>query len=421
MSEKPSLLWLSHMIPYPPKAGLLSRSFNLLKELAKDADIDLLALHQPRLMAPMFDSMERGIAEAESTLNAFCRSFQWVSISGETYPLAKERTYLTSVLKQKPYAVEWFRSSQFQNLVKKAISATKYDYVFFDTIGLMQYAGEINDGPLKVLTHHNIESHLLRRRADQTTSRLEKLVYGLDANKLEKYEKKICRQVDLNIVCSELDAIRMSEVQVGADNIDVKVVPNGVDVEYFGAHQTLPESHRALFFGTLDWHPNISALRYICDDIWPLLSELDSRITFDIAGSRPPAFAESLSDQDDRFNVLGFVEDIRQTMSEARVFVCPITDGGGTKLKVLDAMAFGLPIVAHPIAIEGIDLVDGESVLLAETPSDFVAAISKVLFDTQIAEGLATRARDLAQAEYGYASITKDLLAYLRQRAMEAA
>jgi len=182
-------------------------------------------------------------------------------------------------------------------------------------------------------------------------------------------------------------------------------VPNGVDLDYFHPGSTPETPGRLVFAGRLSAYANRSAARAIARDIWPRVRSRVPDATLDIVGADPPPEAADLARSDPRVRVPGFVDDVRPYLDQAEVYVCPITDGGGTRLKVLDALAMGKAMVAHPVACEGIEVRDGESVLLATTPDAFAEKIAGLLADPDRRRSIGNAGRRLVQARYSYAGI----------------
>ena len=400
-----NILWLSHLVPYPPKGGVLQRAHQLLKEVAKYHDVDLLAFHQPNLMRPLFANLDDGIAESEEVLSSFCNSVEFVQIDSEQQPFGQHRLALKSLITSDPYTINWLKSEAFTRALNKLLQENDYDLVHLDTISLQPYFKYVKH-LATVLDHHNIESHMLLRRAEKENNAFKKWYFRQEGKRLEKFEKSLCPQVSLNITCSEMDRQRLFEIVPGCH---VEEIPNGVDIEYFKPDASVEQKKSLIFIGTLDWYPNIEAVRFIAYEIWPLLKKNIPDITLDIIGAGPPADIMELSQKDESFKVHGFVDDILPYLDKAAVYVCPIMDGGGTKLKILDALAMEKAIVAHEIACEGINVVNGENVIFAQTAEAYVDAISSLIENKELRLSMGQSARQLIEAEYAYEKVGRKL------------
>ncbi|MDX2505576.1 MAG: glycosyltransferase [Gammaproteobacteria bacterium] len=409
------ILWLSHLVPYPPKGGVLQRAHYMLREVARYHEVDLVAFNQKSLMAPFFPSLEVGLDEAEKVLGEFCRDTYFLDIPADKTKSGKYLMALKSIFSSDPYTINWLKSKEYAQLVDRLLAENEYDLVHFDTISLLPYFDSIGSIPA-VLDHHNIESHMLLRRVENETNALKKWYYGQEGKRLEKFEKEYCPQFALNITCSEVDANRLQEIAVGCRAVEV---PNGVDIDFFKADGSEHRPNSLIFVGRLNWYPNTAAVRFIAHQLWPALKAAIPDINIDIIGANPPEDLVALSGEDLDFRVHGFVDDIHSFMNTAAVYLCPITDGGGTKLKILDALSMKKAIVAHPIACEGIRVSNGKNVMFAESVDDYVAAIKQLFKDGERRKAMGKEARALIEAEYSYTKIGKQL-SELYQRCVES-
>lgn len=395
------ILWLSHLVPYPPKGGVLQRSYNLIRELSRYHDVYLLAFIQKDLINRTMRDYDSGVAESRNVLSGFCRRIDFVEIPCENNPIGKEFLALRSLFSTLPYTVNWLTSTKMKQLIEQWCKEITFDAVHFDTISLAQYIPEANNS-CQVLDHHNIESAMMYRRKALERKLARKLYFWQEAAKLERYEKKICRRFSINLTCSELDSTRLLEID---PTLNVHEIPNGVDTDYFSPQGTTPLNNSLVFAGGLKWYPNRRAMLYFAEEIWPLLKNEIPDIRIDIIGSDPPGELTTLAARDDHFHVHGFVDDVRPFLDRASIYVCPITDGGGTKLKILDALSMGKAIVADPIACEGINVTNRMNLIFASTPRDYVDAICELLRDEKKRTAIGNSARELALREYGFKNI----------------
>ncbi len=399
------ILWLSHLIPYPPKGGVLQRAYHLLREVAKYHEIDVLAFHQPNLMRPLVPSLDDGIQQSVTALSAFCNKVEFIDIDSDKQYLGNYRLALKSLLTSDPYNINWLKSKKFEAALKKLLESNDYDLVHLDTISLLPYFQYVKHIPT-VLDHHNIESHMLLRRADNEKNILKKWYFKQEGLRLEKHEKKYCPQVSLNITCSEIDQHKLQHIAPGSW---VEEIPNGVDINFFNPDRTIKQDQNLIFIGRLSWYPNTQAVRYIAHEIWPAIKAELPTISIDIIGASPPKDVLKLSITDNNFRVHGFVDDISPFFNKAAIYLCPITDGGGTKLKVLDALAMEKALIANQIACEGIKVTEGENVIFAQTVDEYVKAIKLLLNDENLRREMGIKARQLIENEYSYEKVGRKL------------
>ncbi|WP_144392665.1 glycosyltransferase family 4 protein [Pleionea sediminis] len=398
------ILWLSHFIPYPPKGGVLQRGYHLVKETAKHHELHLLAFNQKALLKPLFSSVEEGVRQSKEHLSDYCKSITLVDLPADNHRFSKYWIALKSLITA-PYTMNWLFSKEYGQAIIEILAKEKFDYIHFDTISLAPFKKYCGDIPTS-LDHHNIESHMLLRRAQKESNLLKKMYYYQEGVRLEKYEKMYCPQFNFNFTCSDVDTQRLKDI---SPKSKVFTIPNGVDVNFFKPNKEVPKEKRLIFIGRLNWYPNTEAIRFIVKEIWPRIKDLDSELVFDIVGANPPDDVVALAEQEERLNVHGFVDDISYFFDSAIAYICPIKDGGGTKLKILDALASANAIIADPIACEGIDVTAEENVLFAVTGDEYAAQIKRVLDDETVRTKLEENARQLAEKKYAFESIGKAL------------
>ncbi len=399
------ILWLSHLIPYPPKGGVLQRSYNLVRELSRYHEVDLLAFNQRGLTGPLFESVETGVQEATLALNHICRKVAFFDIASDNSPWGSYFLALKSLFHE-PYNINWLKSKAFANNISDWLKQENYDLIHFDTISLVPFFPLVPSTVVTTLDHHNIESHMLLRRAGNEKKILKRSYFWQEGVRLARYERRFCPQFSLNITCSDIDTERLLEL---APQANVRTIPNGVDLEFFKLKGLPTQPNRLIFVGTMNWYPNIEAVFVHRGKALARLKQKHPGLACDIIGANPPASIRSLSDRLPDFHVHGFVDDVRPFIEAATVYVCPIRDGGGTKLKILDALAMAKAMVAHPIACEGINVTHDENVLLAEGESSFIEHIEHLLCAEEKREALGRAARKLMEESYGYCAIGQQL------------
>ena len=399
------ILWLSHLIPYPPKGGVLQRSHHLVKELARYHKVDLLAFNQKSLIGPLFKSVEAGVEEARLALLLICRRLAFFNIPSDRTVWGQYSLALKSLMRE-PYNINWLKSHAFANALANWLQEEDYDLVHFDTISLVPFFHMIPPTIPKSLDHHNIESHMLLRRASNEPNLLRRGYYWQEGVRLARYERRFCPLFSLNITCSDVDTARLLKL---APKIKVLTIPNGVDLEYFKPQGLPIQPNKLIFVGTMNWYPNIQAVLYIAEKLWPRLKQKHQGLVCDIIGANPPASIRALADRFPDFHVHGFVNDVRPYIEAATIYVCPIRDGGGTKLKLLDAMAMEKAVVAYPMACEGINVRHDHNVLLAKNETMFIEHIDHLLDADERREALGRAARRLIVESYGYHAIGKQL------------
>ena len=399
-----NILWLSHLMPYPPKGGVYQRSYNLMKELSKYNNLYLICFSQKSQQGNEHERQTaiKGLSDLGKVLNVFL-------FDSDKSSTAKLKLALTSIFTKTPYTVNWLNAPGVKEAISTAIKQYNIDIVHHDTISWGKYLpsdATIPNNYKIVLNHHNIESHMMLRRASKASNILKRLYFLQEGYKLQSYENKICSKYDLNITCSDTDTSRLKRRIPSANT---HTVPNGVDMEYFCPRSTQQQPNSLIFAGGLSWYPNIAAMDFFMHRVWPDLIKSIPSVSMTIVGRNPPQWLKDLASKHEELSVTGFVDDVRPLIESASVYVCPINDGGGTKLKILDALAMKKAIVAHPIACEGIDVTEGENILFAETEDEYIKKITMLFNNEALRTKLGNNGRKLIANKYDYTAIGKNL------------
>ena len=392
-----NILWISQNIPYPPKTGVLQRNFNLIREASRAGQVTLLAIQQEGVLPTPVD-----LDEARLELGKFCKKIEIVELPIESSRLLFLAVLLKSVLTADPFSVNWTKSAKMADTIARLMYETDFDVIHYDTISMAGHHHLAGATP-KALNHHNIESHLIKRRSKIEKNPLKRLYYHLEGDKLERFEANVCPRFDVNFTVSELDKSRLLDI---APSACVDVVANGVDCDYFSPQpdsQVTPES--VIMVSGMNWFPNRDAVIYMCDEIWPALSSAYPKVSWTVVGSSPPQRLLDLAKLDKRVRVTGFVDDVRPFLAEAQVYLCPMRDGGGSRLKILDALAMGKPIVATTMAYEGISVTPDLNVLIADTPNEFVRQIGRLFNDRDLCSTLGDAAHRFVLEHYSWSVI----------------
>jgi glycosyltransferase involved in cell wall biosynthesis len=223
-----------------------------------------------------------------------------------------------------------------------------------------------------------------------------------EARLLQDFEKSTAADFAAHITCSDLDRARWLALVPNANTV---TIPNGVDCEYFSSGSTEIRRCSLVFVGTMDWYPNLEAMSFFLKEIWPAVKHRAPSATMDIAGSNPPKSLRHLARSLPGVTVHGYIPDVRPLIESAALYVCPIRDGGGTKLKILDAFAMKKCVVAHPIACEGINVIADVNVVLATSAAEFVETIVTLLADHERCQTIGEAARGLVESQYSFRAI----------------
>lgn len=400
MPTRPRVLVLAQCLPYPPHSGVASRTFNILRQLRVAYDVDLVAFsrasHQPdRAARDAARDALRGVAAfvAEPT-----------PIPNEHSALRKIWDHVRSLLSGRPYTYYEYQSGAFADRLRTLLRMRTPALVHLDSPDLHRWLPELGHVPI-ACTHHDIESELLRRRA----RRLAPAVLGryllLQAARVERLERELCPRLALNVMMSEVDAQRLRALAPGAATV---VVPNGTDTAYFRPNGARSVAGRVAFVGPTHSHPNRDAVEFLLGEIWPKVRAADRSTTLQLIGRNSPGDRARYAAQPG-VSALGNVPDIRPPLAEAGCCVVPIRIGGGTRLKILDAWAMGKAVVSTTIGCEGLDAVDGENILIRDTPDAIAGAVLEVLHDARLRAHLERNGRRTATETYSWAAVGERL------------
>lgn len=389
------ILWVSHFVPFPPTSGALQRSHHLLRQTCARHEIHLLALRQRALLP------DAQVEEAERALRSLCASVEIRSIPGEVSAIKTALTLGHAALGQTPYHSLRFVGKFFREAMDRLARRVGPHVIHVDTISLLNDLPRVPDAAW-VINHHNVESHVLERRAAADRG-VRRWYLAREGRKLLQLEKAVCPRSSMNLVVSDLDARRLLE-RVGS--IPFTVVPNGVDTSYFTPTDGADDNRSGLVFvGGFDWHPNRDAVDFFIREIWPKLERRGGNRTFTVIGRSPPQELQRAATRDSSIKVTGFVPDIRPLVRQARIYVCPIREGGGTRLKILDALAMAMPLVATRVAVEGLDLIPDKHFLEASTAADFANAIERLDSDPALRQRLGEAGRQFVASRYDWVAI----------------
>lgn len=398
------VLWLSHLIPFPPKGGVLQRTYNMLKEVGKYHEITLVAFNQSVFLSASLPDQDDPLGIAEKELLKIVQSLHVLKIPGDSVRGGRYLKALKAAFSGRAYNMEWLRSKEARQTIVNLLLEKPFDVVHIDTVSLCVYS-DLFEGLPVILNHHNFESAMLESRARTEHNRIKGLYYRYEASRLLKSEVQHCRESHLNLTCSEEDAVAMQSAIGGAEFLSV---PNGVDVDYFYPNPSVTVAEKSIVIvGGLSWYPNREAVEYFIREIWPLVKVRIPGMSVDIVGRGPTPEMVRLAETDELFRVHGFVDDVRDYLWRARFYLCPIRTGGGTKLKILDALASGCCIITDPFACKGIKVQSGVDVVFAETPESYVEAMLELLDHPEREAGLREAGPELIRNRYSYTGIGK--------------
>jgi glycosyltransferase involved in cell wall biosynthesis len=380
--SRPRLLFIAPWFLFPANTGGRIRTRDILRGL-KGGRFDITLVSPRPEDGPLPDAELSGVCD---------RFVGWPPIKrGPLFAYSRLR-YLPSAVPIS-VATDWCATGQ------EAIDAElvrQPDVAVVDFAHTAVFTPKRLDVP-SILFTHNLEAEIFRRHAQVAKNALFRAVWRSQAAKMARFERAALARFDGVVAVSEQDRDHF-RTDYGID--EAFVIPTGVDLNYFGADAegdsagNQSPADTLVFTGSMDWMPNIDAIQYLMDEIWPLIATKRPDARFVIVGRSPPSrLVDAAKSRGLRWEFTGRVEDVRPYVRRSQVYVIPLRVGGGTRLKVFEAMAMGCPVVSTAIGVEGLPLDPGRHYLLADTPEDFAAAALKLLAGRDTRQRVADEAR----------------------------
>lgn len=381
------LLFIAGQIYLPAsRNGSSIINANIIPELAKEFEIDLVILHSD-------DCTEENLAEVRDSVATLT-----VVKKDNTTFFSKVVSALKYTMMLKPYEMAIYQSKEARQAIAGKIAENRYSAVFCDLHFTAMNLEFPVDCPT-IISPHDSLAMLALRLSKKSKNIFDKIICWGRYLILKNYEKRTFSMFDKVLFVSDVDAdfCRKNGVQSS-----LEVIPNGTNLT---TSMQSNDPHKLVFHGNLTYRPNYDAVEFLCAEIMPALQKVDSSFSLTIVGTG----AESLRDkyECDAIQFKGFVDDLVTELGEHGVYVCPLLTGAGLKNKILEGMAVGLPIVGTRLAFDGIDVTDQKDVLFAETTSDFVSAITRLTADSALRADLAKRGNSIVDEKYTWTNVVR--------------
>lgn len=380
-----NILFLSTWFPFPPDNGSKIRVYHLLRALAQRHEVTLISFAwdtaQPQTSAGLpFCQTIHTLPRDPFQRSAFAQATRYLSLAPVvTRPIP-----------------------EMQRLVARVLAETAFDAVIASTEVMATYALQTPGAIAKILEEHNAFSRMMEDRYCAAQHPLQRLNHWISWQKTRRYEAALFRKFSQIVMVSEED--RRACEQLPGQCAPVAVIPNGVDCAHHRPGLAEVQPHTLIYNGALTYSANYDAMRYFLAEIYPRIRQTLPQVSLSITGSTKGVDLGGLR-LDESIHLTGYVEDIRLPVAGSAVCVVPLRQGGGTRLKILEAMALGTPVIATSKGAEGLDGVDGEHLLIADDPAAFAEAVLRLLRDASLRARLARNARALVEAKYDWAHI----------------
>lgn len=414
-------------MPYPPYRGDKLKIYNLARELCVYHELHLITIAENQedldsvsaLQKPFFldDAAAQTFNPGATTNNDRSTTTNpnegiqlFDSIQYVYRP--KWRSILSSAIglfSKRPIQVSYFRSKAFAIKLKHLLDHQHFDAIHVQHLRMAQY---FEDGAPSnaILDLPDAFSLYWKRRESAAKNPFDKAFRGLEYKRLANYEKLMLPKFSKSLVCSTED--RDYLINAGITNVDV--LPNGVNLKSFspqGSDAII--KNRILFTGNMDYAPNVDAVQYFVDEIFPLILEKHPESHFVIAGQRPVKAVLDLAS--DRIEVTGFIENLASEYGKANVVVSPLRIGAGTQNKVLEALAMNQAVVCSKVGFLGLGLKSGEGILMGETAQEFANHVVSILTSEELRKRLGETGGQHVRSTFAWSGISQQLLSYFEK------
>lgn len=394
------ILVVDEEIPYPLNSGKRIRTYCLLKPLASHHQIFFVCRQHEDTAGSFPDALERIGIQPIIVPHLIQRK------AGAKFALA----LLANIFSRYPYSVTSHCSTILMGRIEQLLTEHHFDLVHCEWTPYARNLDGVFGKIPTVVDAHNIEAMIWKRNFQVETHPLKKAYFYLQWKKMEAFEREYFSKFTRCVAVTENDTRAISQIVPGGF---VDTISNGVDMAYFTSqkpHRSASGNNQSLVFtGSLDWRPNVDGVIYFLDRIFPLVKKRYPASKFVIVGRNPlQILKERVRGREDVI-LAGSVVDIRPYLNDADVYVVPLRVGGGSRLKILEAFSMEIPVVSTTIGAEGLDVSDGENILIADTPADFAAAIASLIDDPNKAEKLGKQGRIIIEAQYQWQVLAKGL------------
>ncbi len=386
------ILWVTSNFLHPTTKGGQIRTLEMLRRLHRRHEIHFVAFEGP----DESDGLRRSIEYCSQAYPVRHRVVAPRKSAAFAWELAR------GMLSRVPVAVSRYSSEATRELVARLLREGCFDRAVCDfVVPAANFPGGLGGC---VLFQHNVETIIWRRRAEQASRAAERLYLRGQAARMFEFERRACREAGHVVAVSAVDAGLMRSM-FGVSRISE--IPTGVDSAFFAPPAGVRRETDLVFAGSMDWAPNIDGVLYFAAEILPLIRRRRPGCTLTVVGRQPPAEVRALAARDPLIRVTGTVADVRPYMWGAAAAVVPLRIGGGTRLKIYEFMAAGVPVVSTEVGAEGLDVTHGSDILLAGTPAAFADACVRLLEDEALHGRLAAAGRDLVGSRFAWERVAE--------------
>jgi glycosyltransferase involved in cell wall biosynthesis len=383
------ILWVKTDFLHPTTRGGQIRTLEMLRQLSKRHEIHYVAFEDP--------ANPEGLRRS-SEYAAYAYPVAHELVSKQSIRFAGQ--LLAGVLSPVPVAGMRYRSRGMRETISRLLAQYDFDAKVCDFIFPSINIEGLNGW---IVFQHNVETIIWERHAKSGRTPVHRAYFGLQARRMFDWEKSVCRETSHVVAVSEVDERVMRE-RFGINR--TSSVATGVDLDFFERPAESARSHDLVFVGSMDWMPNIDGMRWFLDEIFPIIRQRRPDTRLAIVGRDPPPWLAAAA-RDPLITVTGTVPDVRPFLWGSAVSIVPLRVGGGTRLKIFEAIAAGAPVVSTTVGAEGLPVRHGESIRIADTAADFAAECLALLEDESVRQTTAANGIDLIRARFSWEEVTR--------------
>ncbi len=400
-----NILAVTTKSPYPLYEGRALRTFNLLREAAR--------VHRVVLATYVQSAEEQ---EGLEMMRSVCAEVHAIPLYLQHARLQLAGDVIRSLCSSAPLHAVKYDTAAMRRLVSRIIAEQHIDIVHLDMLHLGELLPSCAGRPV-VLVEHNVEWVLLDRRRKTERDFLRRVYIAHQTRRLRDYERRICERAAEVATVSSLDAEQLRALAPAGRYTSV---PNGVDTKFFTPAGGTVVQNSLVYVGGLTWLPNLDAMRFFCAEVLPLIRAEIPDVTLNIVGKLPGRSIVAEFSAYAGVRLSGLVEDVRPHVAGAAAFVVPLRVGGGTRLKILDALAMAKAVVATRLGAEGLAVTHGADILLADDPAGFAREVTALLRDPARACRLGAAGRRLVEGTYDWSVIYRTMEAVYQSATRDA-
>ncbi len=383
-----NILFLTSRFPFPPIGGDKLRFFYILKYLSRNHKVSILCFTDKKLSSEL--------------ISAYKDYFYEINVVF----LPKIKSYINCIVglfKGVPLQISYYKSKKMENLVQEKLTNGKFDIIFVHLIRMAEYVKKSNI--YKILDMTDAQS-LNYTRAMQYTQGKWSIIHRFEKDLVLNYEKNIWRYFDKTFVVSPIDRDYLKSLD---ENINVEVLPNGVDVQKYSFCLNDHQNKKICFIGNMRTFPNTDAAVWFCKEIFPIIKKEIPQVKLYIVGTEPSRRVRALAKIKDVY-VTGEVPNVNEYVWNSEVSVAPIRVGAGIQNKILESMALGTPVVTTSIGLEGIEAEPNKHILVADKPDEFAKQVIRLINNSELRAKISTEARRLIEERYTWDRVLRYLL-----------